>query len=262
MVKVSIVTVVYNGEKYIERTIRSVLSQTYNNIEYIIIDGGSEDGTIEIIKKYESKISCWYSEPDKGISDAFNKGIRKASGEIIGLLNADDWFEENAVDAILGVLSDEKYDFALGYLKKYTDSGTYISYPENLYSKSFRYRALIFNHPSCFFRKTMYNSHGLYDINLRFAMDYDYILRAINGGSRYGVVKDVIVNMQDGGMSETHIINTMKEVTQISINHGANPFLCSLLLSYKLLITRLRMLLNLPKVGTLIRNRRLRSNEV
>src|SRR5258705_5340519 len=94
---VSIITIVYNGEKYIEDSIRSVINQSYKNIEYIIIDGGSSDNTVSIIKKYEKQIAFWISEKDKGISDAFNKGIAKATGEIIGILNSDDWYERDTV---------------------------------------------------------------------------------------------------------------------------------------------------------------------
>lgn len=95
--KISIITVSYNAAKTIEQTIQSVVNQTYDNIEYIIIDGGSTDGTVDIIKKYEDKIAYWVSEPDKGIYDAMNKGILKASGEYIYFLGADDWLYNESV---------------------------------------------------------------------------------------------------------------------------------------------------------------------
>jgi glycosyltransferase involved in cell wall biosynthesis len=258
---VSIVTIVYNGEKYLERTIKSVLAQTYNNIEYIIIDGGSTDSSIDIIKKYENQISYWHSETDEGISDAFNKGIKRSSGEIIGLLNADDWYEPDAVSLAVSSLRNPDAGLALGFLKKFTLHGSYVSYPENLYSNKFKYKALIFNHPSCFVKKEIYSSFGMYRQDLRYAMDYDFILRIIIHGVKYNVVKSVIVNMQDGGMSESHIISTIKEVSQISITHGANKIYVYPLLYYKLLVSKLRLLLKLPKIGVLLRNRKLRANE-
>lgn len=95
---ISIITVVYNGEKYLEQTIQSVINQTYKNIEYIVIDGGSTDGTLDIIKKYEEHISYWVSESDKGLYDAMNKGIGVAKGELIGMINSDDWYELEAVE--------------------------------------------------------------------------------------------------------------------------------------------------------------------
>ena len=98
---VSIVTIVYNGEKHLEQTIQSVLNQTYSNIEYIIIDGGSKDNTINIIEKYSDRLAYWISEKDNGISDAFNKGIAKSTGEIVGLINADDWYDFDAIKHVV-----------------------------------------------------------------------------------------------------------------------------------------------------------------
>ena len=97
---VSVITVVYNGEKYLEQTIQSVINQTYNNIEYIIIDGGSTDTTLDIIKKYKDYISYFISEPDNGLYDAMNKGIRRANGELIGMLNSDDWLNLDAISTV------------------------------------------------------------------------------------------------------------------------------------------------------------------
>ena len=103
---ISIITITYNGEKHIEQTIQSVLGQTYPNIQYIIIDGGSTDQTLSIIKKYEQKLYYWVSEKDKGISDAFNKGIAKATGEIVGIINADDWYEPAALEQVAARMGD------------------------------------------------------------------------------------------------------------------------------------------------------------
>ena len=98
---VSIITVVFNGERFIEKTINSVISQTYKNIEYIIIDGGSTDKTLDIIRQYEDRIDYWISEPDNGIYNAMNKGIKLSRGKLIGLINSDDWYMENAVETVV-----------------------------------------------------------------------------------------------------------------------------------------------------------------
>ncbi len=98
---ISIITVVYNGEKYLKQAIESVINQTYKNIEYIIIDGGSTDNTLNIIKNYHQNISKWVSEPDNGLYDAMNKGIKLATGELIGMVNSDDWSELTAVEIIV-----------------------------------------------------------------------------------------------------------------------------------------------------------------
>ena len=98
--KISIITVCYNSEKYLEETIQSVLRQNYQNVEYIIIDGGSTDNTVSIIDKYRQYITYFVSEPDNGISDAFNKGIRVATGDVIGIINSDDLLEEGALERV------------------------------------------------------------------------------------------------------------------------------------------------------------------
>ncbi len=103
--KVTIITVAYNAQATIEATILSVLAQSYKSLEYIIIDGGSTDGTLQIIKKYEDKISKYISEPDKGIADGFNKGIALATGDWIGMINADDQYTPNAVEVMMNNIS-------------------------------------------------------------------------------------------------------------------------------------------------------------
>ena len=119
-VKVSIITVSYNSEKTIRRTIESVLNQTYRNIEYIIIDGASSDSTVDIIKEYESKFLGrlkWISETDSGIYDAMNKGICKASGELIGIINSDDYYEKEAVEHMVNALGSEEYQVLYGMMR-------------------------------------------------------------------------------------------------------------------------------------------------
>lgn len=109
--KVSIITVALNNAEYIEACIQSVINQGYENIEYIVIDGGSTDGTIDIIKKYEDKINVWISEPDRGIYDAMNKGIRMATGDVVGFLNADDvYYDPSVLENVAKVMGDQSVD--------------------------------------------------------------------------------------------------------------------------------------------------------
>lgn len=122
--KVSIITVVYNGAGTIEQTIKSVLGQTYKNIEYIIIDGASTDGTQQIVEKYVDKIAYYVSEKDEGLYYAMNKGIGKATGEIIGIINSDDWYDINAVKNIVGLFSKKDAEVVYGNTIVVAEDGT------------------------------------------------------------------------------------------------------------------------------------------
>ena len=117
---ISLITVVKDGDKFLEETIKSVLNQSYKNFEYIIIDGGSKDGSLDIIKKYSSRIDYWVSETDNGIYDAFNKGMRLALGDYIGIINSDDVFLPNALEILEKyILQYSSYDFFFGSVKKH-----------------------------------------------------------------------------------------------------------------------------------------------
>ncbi len=172
---ISIITVVLNGEKTLERTIKSVINQSYKNFEHIVIDGGSTDGTIKILKKYSKKISYWKSEKDKGIYDAMNKGIKKSKGNIIGILNSDDYYLKNALKIVNDYFNKfEKIDFLFGSVKKNrVMSGFYpkkISYRFNIYP----------GHSSGFFiKKKTHDKIGLYNTKFKFSADLDLIYRLI-----------------------------------------------------------------------------------
>src|SRR5882724_3849250 len=169
---VSIITIVYNGEEHIEGTIKSVLDQTYPNIEYILIDGGSTDGTIEIINKYRHAIAFFISEKDSGISDAFNKGIRRANGEIIGIINADDWYENDTVAKVVEQIGDS--DISYGDLRLLKNGKTdFILKGDHNYLD----REMTINHPTVFAKRKCYEQFGLFDIKYKCAMDYDLVLR-------------------------------------------------------------------------------------
>jgi glycosyltransferase involved in cell wall biosynthesis len=194
---VSIVTIVYNGEKHIEQTINSVLKQTYPNVEYIIIDGGSKDNTVSIIKKYEHRLAYWISEPDKGISDAFNKGLRQAKGEWIGIINADDWYEPNAVQKVIDAAAGNDIVFGdVQYWKNSAKSFIQISNIEYLEKE------VSIIHPAVFVKKEAYEKHGYYDTSLRCAMDYEMLLRMKLNNCRFVHVPIVLSNMRWEGFSD------------------------------------------------------------
>ena len=194
---VSIITVVYNGEKFLEETIQSVISQTYENVEYIIIDGGSTDGTLDIIKRYEDKIDYWISEKDKGIYDAMNKGIDVASGEIMGLINADDWYEKDTIDMVIKKYSgDKNFDIFHGNLN-------YINKSEKIYKPNFSHRKMLLQgmslyHPTCFVKRSIYEEEK-FDVNYQLAADYKLIFSMMLKEKKFCYIDKVLANMRAGG---------------------------------------------------------------
>ncbi len=196
---VTIITVVFNGEKHLEKTIQSVIQQTYPNIEYIVIDGGSTDGTIDIIKKYGQQISQWVSEKDKGIADAFNKGIQKATGSIIGLINADDWYEPDAVQTAVQHLKDA--DIVYGKLNIWKNDTIAYTVAAN---HSLLPNEMTVNHPTVFVKKKWYDEHGLFRLQFRCAMDYDVMLRFYTRGAVFVYTDTVMANMRLEGFSDVN----------------------------------------------------------
>jgi glycosyltransferase involved in cell wall biosynthesis len=179
---ISIITVVYNGEKYLEQTIKSIINQTYDNIEYIIIDGGSTDGTIDIIKKYENKIDYWISEKDEGIYDAMNKGILRCNGEIIGIVNADDYIYEYTLKMVADALQDSNIFYTYGSIHLMNEKSKIFGeyHPVDKYEiEKNKYKTMPFSHPSVFAKKSVYKEIGLFNTNFKFSADYDFILRMI-----------------------------------------------------------------------------------
>ena len=188
---VSIITIVYNGIRQVEQTIASVLGQTYENIEYIVIDGGSTDGTVEIIKRYQDRIAYWVSEPDNGISDAFNKGINAATGEFVGLLNADDRMSADQVALGVQALLNSSADYIFGDLLFHDETGC-ILYRINGdpdYQRIIDSKMPELCHPTVLARKALYDRIGLFDTRYRYAMDYDWLLRLHRNGGRGLYVK-------------------------------------------------------------------------
>jgi len=207
---VSIVTVVFNGEKHLEQTIQSVLSQTYPNVEYIIIDGASTDNSVSIIKKYSDQLAYWISEPDKGISDAFNKGIHKATGEIIGLINADDWFEIDAIEKVVDAIKN--HDVVYGNMAYWKNgSKDVIVHGRHDYLNN----EMTVNHPTVFVKKKCYEQYGYFDTAYHFAMDYDFLLRLKINNCRFIHIPDVLSNMRWEGASDTQWYKACKESLKI-----------------------------------------------
>lgn len=204
---ISILTVSYNSEKTIGKTIQSVLDQTYNHIEYIIIDGASTDSTLDIIKKSESQfiernITYKYiSEPDKGIYQAMNKGIACCNGDLIGIINSDDWYETNAVQEIAFAYSQNKdYDIFHGVLMVFDENNS----PKHIigHYSQFLSEGMI-EHPTCFVKRNCYHTIGDFDTSYRSAADYEWMLRARAAGLKFLFTNRLIANFRLGGISES-----------------------------------------------------------
>lgn len=219
---ISIITVVYNGANTIERTILSVLEQAYLAIEYIIVDGGSTDGTVDIIKKYEDRITKWISEPDRGIYDAMNKGIAMASGDIIGLLNADDFYDSGAV-AIVSSYYREGMVVYHGDMRMQMYNGKSYVNPAPLNLDRIK-RGMIVNHPSTFVNKEVYSSLGFFSINYRIVGDWDYMVKCYLNGVQFVPIKHVLAVFSLGGVSSGISPKLLAEMHDVRKTHNIYHF--------------------------------------
>ncbi|RZL45812.1 MAG: glycosyltransferase [Pedobacter sp.] len=213
--KISIITVVYNGEKYLQDCIESVLNQNYENLEYIIIDGGSTDATLSIIEKYQNQIHHFISEKDKGMYDALNKGINLATGDVIGILNADDKLASNSViTQIANSFVSENVEGVYGNLNyiNETDSSRII---RKWVSKPFAKKDIALGwmpaHPTLYLRKRLFDKYGNYSLDYGTAADYELMLRFLYLNEVKAVYLDLlIVEMRIGGMSNSSIYQRYK----------------------------------------------------
>ena len=227
MLKISIITVAFNAEHTIADTIKSVAEQSYSNIEYIIVDGGSSDGTVAVIEQYAEHIHAWVSEPDQGIYDAMNKGIAMATGDVIGILNADDVyahsevlqkvslaFDNDAIDCCYGDLIYVSED--LSQAVRYWKSSVY---NESLFAK-----AWVPPHPTFFVRKEIYKRCGVFDLQYKLAADYELMLRFLwKFKLKSTYIPDTLIHMRLGGATNNSIKNIVsgnREIYKAAKSHG------------------------------------------
>ena len=202
-IKVTIITVCYNSELTIRDTIESVLNQTYTNIEYIVVDGKSQDNTVDIVKSYEPLFKGRMkiiSEPDDGIYDAMNKGIKRATGELVGIINSDDYYEENAVEKIVESYTGDRYAVIYGMVRVIEDEKESMIY---ISSHNFLDKKMI-AHPSCFVSKYIYDEIAVYNTDYISAADFAFMFMLYKNPSvRFIPVYHVIANHRGGGVSNT-----------------------------------------------------------
>ncbi len=219
----TVITVVYNDVNHIEKTMNSVFSQTYKDIEYIIIDGASKDGTVDLIKKYEDKIDFWKSEPDTGLYDAMNKGLKKATGDYVCFLNSGDlFFDENTVKDIFLSSNDKNVDVFYGDTVIVDEQGKIKGKrrhrpPEKLTWKSFK-NGMLVSHQAFIPSLKLVSQ---YDLSFRYSADYDWCLKILKKSSSIINVNKLIIRYLDGGLTKKSFIKSLRERFKIMTkNYG------------------------------------------
>lgn len=215
----SIITITYNASRWLEQTILNILSQSYSNIEYIIIDGGSTDGTIDIIERYASGISYWVSEPDKGIYDAMNKGLQKATGDYVWFINAgDSLYTSDTVQRVASLIQKKKVlpDIIYGETSIIDENGIFLGKrrlkaPDKLSWKSFRMGMLVC-HQSFITKRTIV---PLYDLTYRYSADFDWCIRCMKQANKIYNTRITLSNFLEGGVSTTQHKASLKERYEI-----------------------------------------------
>jgi glycosyltransferase involved in cell wall biosynthesis len=213
--RVSIITVVYNGARHLQQTIDSVVTQTYPNIEYIILDGGSTDGTVDIIRRNEDSLAYWSSRRDDGMYSAMNEGIGRAQGELVGIIHSDDWYERDAVEIMVReYLASDRRTILYGITRYYDDDklDMILSYDH----RSLPHRMI--NHPACFVPRSIYEAFGRFNVQYRVAADYDFLLRVYRRGVQFKHVEAIIANFRHAGFSSRN--TSAWEVLRIRRDNG------------------------------------------
>lgn len=217
--KVSLITATFNSSNYISDCLRSINNQNYNDIEHIVVDGGSTDSSVNLVKSNSIHLKHLVSEPDRGLYDALNKGLNFASGDIVGFIHSDDFLSsDNIIDEIVKEFKKNKIDGLYGDL-------VYINKKENKKvirywkSKSFEFKILhkgwMPPHPTLFLKKSVYKKHGLFDLNYSISADYDFMLRILSDKSlKFGYLPKVITKMRVGGESNRSLKNIILKIKE------------------------------------------------
>jgi glycosyltransferase involved in cell wall biosynthesis len=251
--KVSIITPTYNSGITVRDTIESVLSQDYPNIEYIIVDGVSRDRTIEIIQSYGNKINKFISEPDRGMYDAMNKGISLATGDVIGILNSDDFYADHTViSTVVATLETSKADSVFGDLVYFSNNN--LNKITRYYSSA-RFHPRLFTygwmpaHPTFFVKRWAYQQYGLFQTNYKIAADYELLTRFLaRHHLSYTYIPKVMVRMRTGGASTTNLMSNWtlnREIIRACAENGIKTNWLKVLSKY---FTKVFQLIRRPKL--------------
>ena len=235
---VSIVTIALNAVRTLERTIASVQAQSFASIEHVLVDGASTDGTLDIIRSMARPQDFWISEKDRGISDAFNKGVTMAKGRYVLILNADDWLSPDQITHSVRALEQSGGDFVFGDLIFYEEDRPLFRYRgDPRYAKVIRRRWPAVGHPTLLAAKACFERIGLFDPVYRNAMDYDWLLRLHSAGGRGVYCADVVGHMTHDGVSNLQFARTIQEVRRIVVSQGRNPLTAALEAGFRQLKT-------------------------
>jgi len=215
-VKVSVITVVYNNVDHVGDAINAVLEQNYPFVEYVVVDGGSTDGTVDVINKYRSQIAVFLSEPDNGIYDALNKGVSYASGDIIGFLHSDDLYAHSGViSSVVDYFHDYKINVMYGdleYVKENEVDSVVRYWRAGSYSKMKLKCGWMPPHPTVYVYRSVYEKIGNFNLSYKISADYDYMLRLFSYEHvRVGYLPEVLVKMRLGGASNQSLSNLIRK---------------------------------------------------
>jgi len=218
---VTIFTAVKNRKDTLPQTIMSVLSQSYPNIEYIVVDGASTDGTLEVIKQFDDKIDLWISEPDCGTSDAFNKAISMAQGDFIFWLSSDDWIAPDFIKTAVETFLSSGADFIFGNMVMYKNGDPVAIYKgEKNYVKSLMSGYPRFNFPTMVVKKECFQKVGLIDMTYGYVADYEWVLRLHLNGEKGSYSSSLVVHRRVEGVGESHPVRSVLEHLRLSRQHG------------------------------------------
>ncbi len=225
---ISVVTICFNSAETVEETIQSVLGQHYDGLDYVIIDGDSTDGTVEIIKKYEDRLGYFVSEPDKGISDAFNKGVAHCKGDLIVIINSDDILCPNALNQFAEYYEEGKWDlYRCNVIIRNKETGFT---GRDIPSMKFPLIPWLVNvdHQGTFVTREAYKRWGGYDLKFKFMMDHDFLARCYQGGARMKYVPLDVAEFRLGGVSVANIPSKRYDIEHIVLNQGGNKLLAKM----------------------------------
>ncbi len=214
--QLSLITVAFNACASLEDTILSVQQQQYQNFEYILVDGGSIDGTPEMVKKYPETVSSFISEPDKGIYDAMNKGLKRATGDVVGFLHADDRFAHPRVlKDIMDVFDNKEVDVVYGdlqYVTSFEPLRVLRHWKSGVFSRQLIQKGWMPPHPTVYFKRSLLKKIGFFDTSFKISADYDWLLRLLlSEGVSIDYLPEVLVHMATGGASNKSIRNIMQK---------------------------------------------------